>query len=62
MSKTAKLIKMGTKREPLDQRIVKPQPAQRITRAVVAQWVKERDDQAIDARAAWNALFAEVQK
>lgn len=62
MSKTAKLIKMGTKREPLDQRITKPQPAQQITAATVAQWVKEREGQAIKARTAFAALFVEVQK
>lgn len=62
MSKTAKLIKLGTQKKPLDQRIVKPQPAQRITAATVAQWVKEREGQATDARAAFAALFVEVQK
>lgn len=58
----AKLIKPGAQEKPLDQRITKPQPAQRITAATVAQWVKEREGQAKDAHAAWNALFVEVQK
>lgn len=58
----AKLIKPGVEEKPLDQRIVKPEPAQRITRATVAQWVKEREGQATDARAAFAALFVEVQK
>ena len=58
----AKLIKPGVEEKPLDQRITKPQPAQRITAATVAQWVKEREGQAIKARTTWNALFVEVQK
>lgn len=61
MSK-AKLIKMGAQKKPLDQRIVKPQPAQRVTAATVARWVKEHQSQATDARTAFAALFAEVQK
>ncbi len=61
MSK-AKLIKMGAQKKPLDQRILKPQPAQQVTAATVARWVKEREGQAIKARTAWNALFVEVQK
>lgn len=62
MSKTAKLIKMGAQKKPLDQRILKPQPAQQVTAATVARWVKEHQSQAIDARVAWNALFAGEQK
>ncbi len=61
MSK-AKLIKPGAQKKPLDQRIVKPQPAERITAATVAQWTQKRQGERAKARAAFAALFAGEQK